>query len=131
MRNELITLDDPAGGSERAEVSLTSEGLAELRRRIERQLLECDPDADPKFMIALAYLGALTPGRATYLLRERAQHLQVRIQELTDTLNRTDVPELHMIEVHFLTSRLEHDAAWLTRLAERIRNGELNWPTHT
>jgi len=30
-----------------------------------------------------------------------------------------------MIEAHFLASRLRHDATWLTRLAERIENGDL------
>lgn len=123
----LVDIDDTTTGSEPPRVSLTQTGVAELRRRVERHLLDSDPSVDPRFMIALAYLGVLTPRRAIDLLRERAADLRSNREALTESLHRADVSELHMVEVHFMASRLEHDAAWLTRLAARIESGELDW----
>ncbi|MCP2258128.1 DNA-binding transcriptional regulator, PadR family [Streptoalloteichus tenebrarius] len=128
-RHGLVTLDEAADTAERQEVRLTQAGLDELRRRVEAHLLDGDPNADPKFMIALAYLGALAPARAVELLRERARNLRADLRSVTDVLDRPDLRELHMIEAHFLASRLRHDAAWLTRLADRIETGDLEWPT--
>ncbi|MGH3425364.1 MAG: PadR family transcriptional regulator, partial [Nocardioidaceae bacterium] len=125
----LVTLDNtPEGSTTPPQAALTPAGVAELRQRVERHLLDTDPSVDPRFMIALAYLGILTPRQAIDVLRERAAELRSNREALTESLNRPDIQELHMIEVHFVASRLEHDATWLTRLAQRIENSELNWP---
>ncbi|KAA9158733.1 hypothetical protein FPZ12_021980 [Amycolatopsis acidicola] len=121
-RNGLAALDGEQ------EVSLTREGIAELRRRVEAHLREADPNADPKFAIALAYLGILPPGDAAALLRERAQALKADARAADEVLRESGVAELHMIEGHFLASRLRHDATWLNRLAGRIESGDLAWP---
>ncbi|WP_255951810.1 PadR family transcriptional regulator [Streptomyces odontomachi] len=124
QRAGLVELAD----GERAEARLTEAGFTELKRRVAHDLSETDPNADPRFLIALAYLGALGPERATALVRDRAQRLRADRRALTRTLDRLDAPELHMIEAHFLAARLDHDAAWLRRLADRIDRGELGWP---
>ena len=129
LGNGLVALDNTAEGSTPTQVTLTPAGVTELRQRVERHLLDTDPSVDPRFMIALAYLGILTPRRAIDVLRERAAELRSSRDALTDSLNRPDIRELHMIEVHFAASRLEHDATWLTRLAQRIKNSELDWPS--
>ncbi|WP_344859552.1 PadR family transcriptional regulator [Amycolatopsis ultiminotia] len=111
---------------ERQQVTLTEAGLADFRARVERQLAESDPNADARFLIALAYLGVLPRDRAVGLLRERADGLRADRQALTATIERAGVEELHMIEAHFLASRLRHDATWLARLAGRLEAGELD-----
>lgn len=125
----LLTWDDAAAeGTHRSHACLTSAGLTALRDRVERHLQEADPNVDPKFAIALAYLGVLPPKRASTLLHARAEQLRSDREGLEESLNRPELQELHMIEAHFLSSRLEHDCAWLTRLATRIETGQLNWP---
>lgn len=119
-RRGLVELDET--------VTLTKAGLAELARRVEAHLLEADPNADPKFAIALAYLGVLPREHAAVLLRERAGKLKEDLRATSEVLRRSGVAELHMIEGHFLASRLRHDVAWLNRVADRIDRSELNWP---
>lgn len=127
-RHGLVDLDESTTESEPQQVSLTAAGATELRARVEQQLVDADPSRDPKFMMALAYLGMLTPERASALLRERVENLRAELRATTDTLDSLDTPELHMIEAHFLASRIEHDATWLTHLADRIEHGDLAWP---
>lgn len=127
-RHRLVDLVAAAAGSERQQVRLTDAGFADFRERVENQLAESDPNIDPKFMIALAYVGVLGPERAAGLLRDRAARLRSDRLALTGSLDRADLQEVRMIEVHFLVSRLRHDAAWLAGLAERIDDGQLDWP---
>jgi len=119
---------EPAGDGEPQPVRLTDAGLADFRDRIERQLADADPNLDSRFLIALAYLGALPPERAVTLLRDRAGRVREQHRELAETLRRTDMPEMHMLEAHFLASRLRHDADWLARTADRMTTGELVSP---
>jgi DNA-binding PadR family transcriptional regulator len=116
---------EPDGDGEPQPVRLTESGLADFRERIERQLAEADPNVDARFLIALAYLGALPPERAVTLLLDRADRLRGEYARLAELLDRDDLPELHMIETHFLSSRLRHDADWLARTARRIADGDL------
>lgn len=60
------------------------------------------------------------PGRAAAVADE-ARHLRTM-------LDKADASEVHMIEVHYLLARLEHDERWLTATADRIETGELRWP---
>ena len=121
-------LVEPGGDGDPQPVRLTDAGLADFRERIERQLRDADPNLDSRFLIALAYLGALPSARAVSLLRDRADRVQAQHRELSATLDSADLPEMHMIEAHFLVSRLRHDAAWLSRTAARIESGDLAPP---
>ncbi len=121
-RNGLV---EPDGDGDPQPVRLTEAGLADFRERIERQLRDADPNLDSRFLIALAYLGALPPARAVTLLRDRAERVRDQQHELSATLDNADLPEMQMIEAHFLVSRLRHDAAWLARTAARIESGDL------
>ena len=65
---------------------------------------------------------------AAEALDARATALTGEAQRLQATLDATDAPEVHMIEVHYLLARLRHDREWLTATAARIRAGDLTWP---
>jgi DNA-binding PadR family transcriptional regulator len=126
-RGGLVAVDS-AGPQERQPVSLTARGFGEFQGMVERQFRDADPSGDPRFLIALAYLGALGRERAALLLRGRAEDLRDEHKHSAALLAGTDVSELHMIEVHFLAARFTHDAAWLDAVADRIDRGELAWP---
>jgi hypothetical protein len=66
--------------------------------------------------------------RAAEALDARGAALTGETQRLQETLDATDAPEVHMIEVHYLLARLRHDREWLTATAARIRAGDLTWP---
>jgi hypothetical protein len=66
--------------------------------------------------------------RAAEAFQARAAALTGEAQRLRKTLDATDAPEVHMIEVHYLLARLRHDREWLTATAARIRTGDLTWP---
>ncbi|WP_020662160.1 PadR family transcriptional regulator [Amycolatopsis benzoatilytica] len=118
-------LIEPAAEGDPQPVRLTRAGLTDFRDRIERQLADADPNLDSRFLIALAYLGALPPDHAVTLLRDRARRVRDQHRELAETLQKADVPEMHMLEAHFLASRLRHDADWLSRTADRMAAGDL------
>lgn len=86
----------------------------------------------PKFLAAVAYLGALGPDRAASALAERAGHLTERIDEakavLADTVGTGQVPRLFMIEVEYALHAWEAEAAWTRRTLAEIRDGTLFWP---
>lgn len=106
----------------------TGTGTAELSHRVATQLRETDLTGGPAFMTALAYLGILPRDRAVAVLRERVDRIRTQRQLLADVIRDADISEVHMIEIHYLTARLNHDAKWLTRTASRVEAGELGWP---
>jgi DNA-binding PadR family transcriptional regulator len=106
----------------------TSKGTAELSHRVATQLRETDLTGGPAFMTALAYLGILPLDQAVAVLRERVDRIRTQRRLLADVIRDADLPEVHMIEIHYLTARLNHDAKWLTRIASRVEAGELDWP---
>ena len=86
----------------------------------------------PKFMAAVAYLGALGPDRAADALTERVEHLGRQIEEtrrlLAETVGAGHLPRLFMIEGEFALHALEAELAWTRRTAAEIRDGSLPWP---
>jgi DNA-binding PadR family transcriptional regulator len=106
----------------------TRKGIAALSHRVATQLSEADLTGGPAFMTALAYLGILPRDQAVTVLRERVARIRTQRQLLADAIRDADLPEVHMIEIHYLTARLNHDAKWLARTANRVEAGELGWP---
>lgn len=82
----------------------------------------------PSYMAALAYLSIMPPGRAALALHARATVIADEARRLQGVLDRAGAPEVHMIEVHYLLTRLQHDRQWLIATARRMETGELAWP---
>jgi DNA-binding PadR family transcriptional regulator len=112
-----------------AELRTTRTGAAALADRVATQLRETDLTGGPAFMTALAYLGILPRDRAVAVLRERIDRIRTQRQLLAEAIRSADLPEVHMMEIHYLTARLSHDARWLTRTASRVEAGDLDWPS--
>lgn len=118
-----------AAGAPRTVYALTPAGAAELRRRVVADLADVGPEAEQRFVTALAYLGSLDREQAVATLAGRRDALQARAAELEAALHAAPVPEIFMIEVAYLLSRTRHDLAWLDEAVTRIRSGGLSWPT--
>lgn len=114
-----------ANENDRAALTVTESGVAALAERVERQLREADPTGGPTFVTALAYLAILRPGQAATVLQKRIEFIREAARELEQTTRDTAAREMHMIEAHYLLSRLRHDIDWLERTAARIATGEL------
>ncbi|MEV6345871.1 PadR family transcriptional regulator [Actinoplanes sp. NPDC051851] len=86
----------------------------------------------PKFLAAVAYLGALGPERATDALTERAGHLTTRIEEaesaLAATVGAGTVPRLFMIEVEYGLHTWRAELDWVRHTLAEITGGTLSWP---
>lgn len=108
----------------------TAAGAAALAERVEAEVRNADLTGGPSFMTALAYLSIMPPGRAAAALRGRASAVADQARHLRTALDEAAVPEIHMIEVHYLLARLNHDEQWLTATADRIEAEKLRWPGH-
>ena len=106
----------------------TSAGADALAKRVESELRSGDLTGGPSSVAALAYLAIMPPGRAAEALRARAAAIGDEAQRLQEALDAAETAEVHMIEVHYLLSRLHHDIRWLTGTAHRIETGQLAWP---
>jgi DNA-binding PadR family transcriptional regulator len=106
----------------------TGAGAAALGERVDAEVRGGDLTGGPSYMAALAYLSIMPPRRAALALRARAAAIADEARRLQGVLDAAGAPEAHMIEVHYLLTRLQHDRQWLTATARRIETGELAWP---
>ena len=111
-----------------AKAHLTSAGATALAQRVESELRGGDLTGGPSYTAALAYVSIMPPGSAAQALRARAAAVAGEARRLDQVLEEADAPEIHMIEVHYLLTRLNHDRQWLTATAHRIETGQLAWP---
>ncbi|PTR38632.1 DNA-binding PadR family transcriptional regulator [Rhodococcus sp. OK611] len=116
-----------ASGNDCAAIAVTESGVAELAKRVQQQLREADLTGGPTFVTALAYLGILRPAEAVTVLERRVELIRGEVRELERAAHDPAEPEVHMIEVQYLLSRLRHDIDWLEGTARRIAAGELSW----
>ncbi|MEA5367459.1 PadR family transcriptional regulator [Amycolatopsis sp., V23-08] len=97
------------------------------------ELVRVPVDEYPKFVAAVAYLGALGPERAADALEERARHLAERVEgaetALADTVGQ-GAPRLFMIEVEYVKHAWQAELHWARHTAAEIRSGSLPWPEH-
>ncbi|MDT7796675.1 MAG: hypothetical protein QOI78_108 [Actinomycetota bacterium] len=95
------------------------------------ELVRVPVDEYPKFVAAVAYLGALGPERAADALEERARHLAERVEgaetALADTVGQ-GAPRLFMIEVEYVKHAWQAELQWARHTAAEIRSGSLPWP---
>lgn len=106
----------------------TSAGAGALAERVETEVRGGDLTGGPSAVAALAYLSIMPPGRAAEALRARAAAAGDEARRLQESLDGAEAAEIHMIEVHYLLSRLRHEIQWLAGTAHRIETGELAWP---
>jgi DNA-binding PadR family transcriptional regulator len=106
----------------------TAAGAAALAERVEDEVRNADLTGGPSYITALAYLSIMPPGRAAPALRARAAAVADEALRLQAALDEAGPSEAHMIEVHYLLARLDHDRRWLTATAGRIEAGEFSWP---
>ena len=106
----------------------TAAGAAALAERVESEIRSGDLTGGPSYTAALAYLSIMSPGRAALALHARATAIAEEARQLRAALDAAGAPEVHMIEVHYLLSRLNHDSKWLTATIRRIETGALSWP---
>jgi DNA-binding PadR family transcriptional regulator len=110
-----------------ASLHVTGAGAAALAERVEREIRAGDLTGGQSYMAALAYLSIMPAGRAAQALQDRATALTDEARRLQATLDGAGISEVHMIEVHYLIARLQHDREWLTATAQRIQAGDLTW----
>ena len=115
-------------GGDHEALHVTDAGAAALAERVDAEIRGGDLTGGPSYMAALAYLSIMPPERAALALRARATALAGEAQRLQGYLDGAGAPEIHMIEVHYLLTRLQHDRQWLTATAHRIETRELAWP---
>lgn len=108
-------------------VEITADGADALRRNVIRHVMDSDLTDGHAFVTALAYVGILDRQDARELLSARAAAVREELARLDDVLSKTDVPPLHMIEAHYMRSKLDHDAAWLEQVVADIDSGHLVW----
>jgi len=117
---------------ERTIFRLTATGLAEFRQRVDVSLRALSPDSS-RFIVAVSYLGILSPGQAIDALGERAVHLEQSIRvhrtHLVTATGVHRVARLHMIEVEYILHQLTAELAWVRKISTEIENGTLIWPT--
>lgn len=89
----------------------------------------------PKFLSAVAYLGALTPVRAVDALRERARSVRSSIDQLRaeheqalTTLAAEGKPRLFVLEAEYALWMAEAELNWVEQTAQEIVDGTLSWP---
>lgn len=119
---------DTEEDEDRDALRVTSAGAAALAERVEGEVRGGDLTGGPSYMAALAYLSIMPPRRAALALHARATAIADEARRLQGVLDGASGPEVHMIEVHYLLTRLLHDRQWLTATASRIETGELAWP---
>jgi DNA-binding PadR family transcriptional regulator len=120
---------EPQEDGDHEALRVTATGAAALAERVEEEIRGGDLTGGPSFLAALAYLSIIPPGRAARALQARADAISAEAQRLRGVLGETAAaPEVHMIEVHYLLVRLQHDQQWLASTARRIETGELPWP---
>ncbi|MEV0650908.1 PadR family transcriptional regulator [Phytomonospora sp. NPDC050363] len=119
------------GRPTRTVYELTPEGRAEFTARLDRQI-SLPHREYPRFLTAVAYIGALGPEGALAALRERRERLDAIItaerRTLDEVLAAGTVPRLYVIEAEFALHMLDGERAWITAVAEEIRDGTLAWP---
>lgn len=112
--------------ADRATLAATEAGVTTLAERVRQQLREADPTSGPTFVTALAYIGILPPEEGAAVLEQRVELVSAEIRTLEQAVQDSGEPEIHMIEAHYLLSRLRHDVDWLRRTARRIETGQLD-----
>lgn len=113
---------------ERTTYRLTASGSEAVTSWVRRELDTVD--RDPEFRVALAEAHNLPLDEVITLLERRRESLATRAAEQRaglDTAATRAVPPVYLLEVERAQHLLAADLAWLDRLLERLRSGEIDW----
>ncbi|MFJ9421002.1 PadR family transcriptional regulator [Streptomyces sp. NPDC101249] len=116
---------------ERTVYALTEDGRRELVRRLDSQIRTPEREF-PRFLGAVAHLGALGTDGAADALTERLRRLRSRTaadEERLAAALTAGVPRLHVIEAEYALSLARAEAAWIASVVEELRTGSLAPPT--
>lgn len=112
---------------ERTVYAITAAGAAEFEDWL-AELLSTPVREYTSLEAGLSLLPGLPPDEVARLLEERVARLVVELGSLNAALQLSEqdrLPELFIVEVQYRKALLEAEAAFVTRLAERIRTGDL------
>jgi len=123
-----LTPTPDADHPSRPRLTVSPAGIKALAERVREQISERDLTGGPSFVTAFSYLGILPRDEALLALRERTTRLSTERAGILDLIENTSASEVHMIEMHYICSRLQHDLEWLSALASRIDSETLDWP---
>jgi DNA-binding PadR family transcriptional regulator len=112
---------------ERTVYSISDDGRAEYTFRL--QQLIAQPSDAATFHAALSLIGGLDRKVALGSLRNRAAAVDGEIARSVAMLSGAleQLPRLWLIEVEYVQSQLEAEAAWLRALIAEIESGALEW----
>lgn len=113
---------------DRPTLATTQTGRVAFAGKVASQIRHASPTGGPAFVTALAYLSILPPAEAGHALRDRLKEVRDEQRRLEQSIQDAGLPDVQMIEVHYLVSRLGHDAQWLEQTTERVATGHLAWP---
>ncbi|UBU18193.1 PadR family transcriptional regulator [Nonomuraea gerenzanensis] len=116
---------------ERTVYQHTELGRAEFTRWVE-ELIRVPAAEYPKFLSAVAYLGALGPEGAAAALRDRAARVRAALEEHRrehgELMATGKVPRLFVIEVEYAIRVQEAELGWIEETVADIETGRLAWP---
>ncbi|TCO53657.1 PadR family transcriptional regulator [Actinocrispum wychmicini] len=110
------------GRPERTVYRITTAGNEELRDWV-RELLATPEQEQSRFKAALSMAGALTPGEAVDLLRQRVDRLSAELEADRRTLAGQDVPRLFLIEDEYDLAIRAADLTWTRTLLDELAAG--------
>jgi DNA-binding PadR family transcriptional regulator len=112
---------------ERTVYAITEAGRAEFADWLTELLARPEKDFS-QLEAGLAYLPAFPPAKVIELLEQRADVLRAEIEQFEATheqLRAMGLPQLFWVESEFRLELIRTEAEFASRLAERIRNDEL------
>lgn len=130
LRLELIAVRETARDERRPErtvYEITEAGWEAMRTWTAGML--ANPSREfPEFPAALSSLMVLTPEEATSRLEQRAADLAESLAEDRRALAAAPgLPRLFLLDEEYLITVREAELAWVERVLEALRSGELSW----
>ncbi|MDA2811511.1 PadR family transcriptional regulator [Nocardiopsis sp. RSe5-2] len=117
---------------QRTVYALTDTGRTAFTERLDALIRVPADDEYPKFVSAVAYIGALGAEAAAGALTERADRLAERAERLRSgldsALGESGLPRLFMIEVEYALHMIAAEREWVLATAEELRSGALPHP---
>lgn len=115
---------------QRTVYALTDTGRTAFTERLDALIRVPADDEYPKFVSAVAYIGALGTDAAADALTERASLLAERAERLesglASALGDSGLPRLHMIEAEYALHMIAAEREWALATAEELRSGSLS-----
>jgi DNA-binding PadR family transcriptional regulator len=112
---------------ERTVYAITDAGLAEFEDWL-AELISTPVREYPALEAGLSLIAGLSPDEAARMLEERVVRLRIELGSVDAGLSLSaehGLPEVFVVEAEFKKAMLEAETAFVARLAERIRTGDI------